>query len=170
MDLLATLGLNLPSFLWHTFNFLLLLFLLRRILYKPIVGMLDDRRRRIEESIERAAQVRLESERADQEREARLAQTRREIQDMLGQATQMAERIQADARADAQHQAQRIVDRAQQEAQAERTQSMAELRREVANLSIMAAERVIARNLDDRAQRQLVEEFLAERPQGNGRA
>src|SRR5215208_3475195 len=127
MDVLANLGINLPGFLWHTANFIVLIFLLSRILYKPIIGMLDERQRRIRESIE-------EAERADQEREALLGQTRREIQEMLTNATQMAERIQSDARRDAEEQSQRIIERAQQEAQAERAQSMVELRREVANL------------------------------------
>src|SRR5215208_5324952 len=134
MDVLANLGINLPGFLWHTANFIVLIFLLSRILYKPIIGMLDERQRRIRESIEEAERVRAEAARADQEREALLGQTRREIQEMLTNATQMAERIQSDARRDAEEQSQRIIERAQQEAQAERAQSMVELRREVANL------------------------------------
>ena len=169
MDVLSNLGINLPGFLWHTFNFLLLLFLLSRILYKPIIGMLDERQRRIRESIDEAERVRAEAARADEARQAQLGQTRREVQDMLAQATQMAERIQSEARRDAEQRAQQIVDRARQEAEAERSQAMGELRREVANLAVMAAERVISRNLDDQAQRQLVDEFLAERPATDGR-
>jgi F-type H+-transporting ATPase subunit b len=169
MDVLSNLGINLPGFLWHTFNFLLLLFLLSRILYKPIIGMLDERQRRIRESIDEAERVRAEAARADEERQAQLGRTRREIQDMLAQATQMAERIQSEARRDAEQRAQQIVDRARQEAEAERSQAMGELRREVANLAVMAAERVISRNLDGQAQRQLVDEFLAERPATDGR-
>ncbi len=168
MNLAETLGLNLRDFIWHSINFVVLIFLLSRFLYKPIVGMLDDRRERIRESMERAEQVRLETERSAQEREARLAETRRQIQDMLAQATQTAERIHSDAREKAQQEAQRIVERAQQEAEAERTASMAELRREVANLAVAAAERVISRSLDDQAHRQLVEAFLAEQP-GDGK-
>ena len=169
MDVLSTLGINLPGFLWHTLNFVVLVFLLSRVLYKPVVRMLDERRERVRESMEQAEQVRQEAERASQEREAQLADTRRQIQQMLAQATQTAERIQSEARQDAQQQAQRIVERAQQEAQAERAQSMAQLRREVAGLAVMAAERVISRNLDEQAHRQLVEEFLAERPTTDGR-
>jgi F-type H+-transporting ATPase subunit b len=168
MNVAETLGLNWRDFIWHTINFIVLIFLLSRFLYKPIVGMLDERQRRIQESMERAEQVRLEAERAAQERETQLAETRREIQEMMAQATQTAERIQADARGKAQQEAQRIVERAHQEAEAERAQSMADLRREVASLAVMAAERVISRSLDDQAHRQLVEEFLSEQP-GNGK-
>jgi F-type H+-transporting ATPase subunit b len=168
-QVLATLGINGWNFLLHTINFVVLIFLLSRILYKPIVGMLDERQRRIRDSIERAEQVRLEAERASQEREAQLGETRRQIQEMLAQATQMAERIQSEARQDAQRQADQIVTRARQEAEAERAQSLAELRREVASLAVLAAERVISRNLDDSTQRQLVDEFLAERATADGR-
>lgn len=169
MNVAETLGLNWRDFIWHTINFIVLIFLLSRFLYKPIVAMLDERQRRVQESMERAEQVRLAAERAAQERETQLGETRRQIQEMLAQATQTAERIQADARERAQQEAQRLVERAQQEAEAERAQSMADLRREVAGLAVMAAERVISRSLDDPAHRQLVEEFLSDQP-GNGKS
>jgi F-type H+-transporting ATPase subunit b len=85
-------------------------------------------------------------------------------------AQQVAERIQSEARTTAQQEAQRIVETARQEAEAERAQAMAELRREVASLAVMAAERVISRSLDDQAHRQLVEQFLDEQPAQAGRA
>ena len=167
-QVLATLGINLRDFILHTINFVVLIFLLSRILYKPVVNMLDERQRRIRESMERAEEVRLAAERADQEREAQLADTRRQVQEMLAQATQMAARIQEEARTEARRQADQIVERAQQEAAAERAQTMAELRREVAGLAVAAAERVISRNLDEPSQRRLVEEFLAETPPTDG--
>jgi F-type H+-transporting ATPase subunit b len=173
-QVLATLGINGRDFLLHTINFVVLIFLLRKVLYRPVITMLDERQRRIRESIERAERVRLEAERADQEREGQLAETRRQVREMLDQATQTAERIQADARDKAEQQARAIVERAQQEAASERAQAMADLRREVGTLAVLAAERVIGRNLDDQSQRKLVEEFLAEQPSdghpgGNGR-
>jgi F-type H+-transporting ATPase subunit b len=167
-QIFATLGINLRDFILHALNFLVLIFILHRILYRPIVAMLDERQRRVRESMERAEQVRLEAERADQERAAQLGEARREIQEMMTRATQTAERIQADAREQADEQARRIVERAQQEAQAERTQAMADLRREVAGLAVLAAERVISRNLDEQTQRKIVDEFLAEQPATDG--
>ncbi len=168
MDLLNTLGINGWNFLLHTINFLVLIAILSRILYKPVIGMLDERQRRVRESMEQAERVRLEAERADQQREAQLGETRREIREMLDQATQTAARIEADARANADLRANQIVERAQQEAAAERTHAMADLRREVGSLAVMAAERVIGRNLDDQSQRQLIDDFLAEHPAIDG--
>jgi F-type H+-transporting ATPase subunit b len=170
MDVLTTLGLNTRDFIWHTINFIVLIVLLSRFLYRPIVGMLDERTRRIQESLEAAERARADVAQADRERDELLASARREIQEMMTTAQQVAERIQSEARTTAQQEAQRIVETARQEADAERAQAMAELRREVASLAVAAAERVISRSLDDQAHRQLVEQFLDEQPASAGRA
>ena len=170
MDVLTTLGLNARDFIWHTINFIILIVLLSRFLYRPIVAMLDERTRRIQESLEAAERARADVAQADRERDELLASARREIQEMMTTAQQVAERIQSEARTTAQQEAQRIVETARQEADAERAQAMAELRREVASLAVAAAERVISRSLDDQAHRQLVEQFLDEQPAQAGRA
>jgi F-type H+-transporting ATPase subunit b len=168
MQVLETLGINLTGFLWHTANFLLLLFLLSKILYKPIVKILDERAERVRESMERAEQIRAQSERDEQERLAQMDEARRQVQAMLTQATSMAEQVKAEARQAAQDEARRIVERAQTEATAERNQAMSELRQQVAELSILAAERVVRANLDSQSNRRIVEEFLTELPAANG--
>ena len=170
MEILGTLGIDARDFIWHTINFIVLIALLSYFLYRPIVTMLDERARRIQESLAAAEAARADVARADREREELLGSTRREIQEMMTTAQQVAERIQSEARTTAQQEAQRIVETARQEAEAERAQAMAELRREVASLAVMAAERVISRSLDDQAHRQLVEQFLDEQPAQAGRA
>jgi F-type H+-transporting ATPase subunit b len=170
MDVLTTLGINGWDFLLHTINFIVLIFLLSRFLYRPVVGMLDERTRRIEESLAAAERARAEVAQADREREELLASTRREIQELRDQAQQLADRIQSEARTSAQQEAQRIIERAQQEATAEREQAMIELRREVATLVVQAAERVISQRLDEQTHRRLVEEFLSEQATPGTRA
>jgi len=168
MDILTTLGFT-KDFWIHAANFIVLIALLTYFLYRPITAMLDERTRRIKESLAAAEQARAEVAQADREREELLATTRREIGEMMAQAQTVAERVQSEARVTAQQEAQRIVETARQEAEAERAQAMAELRREVASLAVAAAERVISRSLDDQAHRQLVEEFLSEQPTQVGR-
>jgi len=170
MEILGTLGINARDFIWQSINFLVLIALLSYYLYRPITTMLDERARRIQESLDAAEAARADVARADRERDELLATTRREIQEMMTTAQQVAERIQTEARTTAQQEAQRIVETARQEAEAERAQAMAELRREVASLAVAAAERVISRSLDDQAHRQLVEQFLDEQPAQAGRA
>lgn len=161
-----SLGLNAVSVAFHTVNFLLLLFILKRYLYKPVMGMLDERAQKIRESVETAERVQREAANADQQRAETLAQARRQAEEMVTRAMQEADKIRADARQAAQTEGQRIISRAEQEATAERQQAMQELRAEVADLAVLAAGRVISRSLDPEAHRALVQEFLAE---GDGR-
>jgi F-type H+-transporting ATPase subunit b len=167
---MEALGLNGASIAWHTVNFLLLLFVLQRFLYKPVLGMLDERQRKIRESVEAAELMRQETAKADLERAEALREARRQAEEIVTRAMQEADRLRADAREQAQEEAQRIITRAEQEAQAERQQAMLELRRQVADLAVLAASRVISRNLDDQTNRALVEQFLSEMPRGDGRA
>jgi F-type H+-transporting ATPase subunit b len=160
--MLDALGIDLQRTLIHVVNFLILLFILQRFLFKPVLTMLDQRAATIRDSVEAADRMRQEAARADQERNEALREARRQAEEIVARASQEAERIRAEARTNAQEEAQRIITRAEQEANAERQTAMQELRGQVADLAISAAERVIHRNLDHQAQRVLVEEFLAE--------
>jgi len=167
--MLDALGVNPLSILIHVVNFLILLFLLQRFLFGPVLKMLDDRSATIRDSVEAADRMRQETARADQERNEVLREARRQAEEIVARANQEAERLRAEARTTAQEEAQRIITRAEQEANAERQAAMQDLRAQVADLAISAAERVIRRNLDGQAQRVLVEEFLAETAgQSNG--
>lgn len=159
---MEALGLNPVSIILHAVNFLILLFVLQRYLFKPVMGMLDERAQKIRESVEAAERAREESARADQERGEALRHARREAEETVTRAMQEADRIRAEARKQAQEEGQRIIGRAEQEASAERQQAMQELRAQVADLAVLAAGRVIGRSLDDQSHRALVEEFLAD--------
>jgi F-type H+-transporting ATPase subunit b len=164
---MEALGLNPVSIVIHAVNFIILLLVLRRYLFKPVLGMLDERARRIRESEEAAERAREESARAEQERGEVLKEARQQAEQIVNRAMQEADSVRSEARKAAQEEAQRIISRAEQEATAERQQAMQELRAQVADLAVLAAGRVIRRSLDDGAHRALVEEFLAD---GDGRA
>src|SRR3954447_17350155 len=92
-----TLGLNLPGLLWHLVNFVVLFLLLQRFLFKPVRGMLDARAQRARESIEQAERARRQAEQAEADRQALLAETRREAEQIRARADEQAKRILADA-------------------------------------------------------------------------
>lgn len=167
MPALETLGFNVTTLLLHAVNFLLLLGVLWRLLYRPVLAMLDERAARVRESMERAEYIKEEAARAEQERAARLEEARRQAQAIVAQANQIAEQIRAERRAAAEAEAERIVARAREEAEAERRRALAELRAEVANLAVLAAGQVIRESLDGARHRRLIEEFLAST--GDGR-
>jgi F-type H+-transporting ATPase subunit b len=156
------LGINLPGLLAQIVNFGLLLFLLGALLYRPVLRVLDERARRIQESMEQAEQIRRQAQQAEEEFRARMEEARREARSIVDQALQAGRALQEEARAEAQRQAAAELERARSQIQAERDAAIAELRREFADLAIRAAERVIRRSLDRTAHRQLVEEVLEE--------
>ncbi len=165
----GTLGLNWQGLLWHAINFVVLLLLLRLVLYKPVVRMLDDRAKRVRDSMHQADQARRAAEQAEADRQALLAETRREAQEILKHADERAKRTIADAAERAQEQANRIMAQAEVQSEQLRTQTMAEVRAEIADLIVVAVDRVTRNALDANAQRTLVQQFLStESASGNG--
>ena len=159
---IGALGINLPVLIAQLVNFTLLLVLLRLVAWGPLTKMLDERRKRIAESLSAADQAKAsvaESERRVQEQ---VEAGRREAQTLIAQSQEISARIQADARTQAQNDAEATLARARNEIQLERDAAIAELRREFADMTIAAAEKIIGSALDRNAHRRLIDEALAE--------
>jgi F-type H+-transporting ATPase subunit b len=156
----GTLGLNWQGLLWHTVNFIVLLVLLRLVLYKPVVGMLDARAQRVRESMDQADQARRAAEQAESDRQALLAETRREAEGIRARAEEQSKRIIGEAAGRAQEEANRILAQAAARAEQERLQVMAEVRAQLADMIVTAVDRVTRNALDSNTQRSLVQQFL----------
>lgn len=156
------LGIDPRWFLSQLVNFVILLVILQRFLYKPMLDMLQKRQERIRESMDHADRVKKEAERAQQDYEKKIEESRREAQGIIAQATQQGESVRADILAKAQEEAREIKTKAMADVEYERKRLVAELRDEVADLAILAAGRVLGKALDSKAHRQVVSEFLDE--------
>jgi F-type H+-transporting ATPase subunit b len=159
-SLTSTLGLNWPGFIWHAVNFGVLLFLLQRVLYKPITRMLDERARRIRDSMEAADHARRQAQQAEADRQALLSETRREAEQIRARADEQAKRILADAEARAQERAQHILDQAEANSRQLEERIMAGVRAQLADLVVTAVDRVTRSAIDQKTQRSLVQQFL----------
>ncbi len=165
---ISALGINLPSLLAQLINFTLLLVLLTVLAYKPLLRVLDERKKRIQQGLEASEEAQRRLAQTEQEVARELDKSRQEGQTLIGQAQQMSARIQDEARQQARAESEQLLQRARSEIQMERDGAIADLRREFADLTIRAAERVIKRSLDRQAHRQLIEDVLAEAPKGDG--
>lgn len=163
---MEAIGLNLPGLVAQIINFLLILVILRLLLYKPILGMLDQRAARIRDSLERAEQVQREADRSRAEFEQQVVEARRQGQEIVAQATEIGERMKDEARQEAQRQAEALVARARAEIDLQKDQALAELRREFADLTVLAAGKVIERELDRPRHQELIDRILAEATAG----
>jgi F-type H+-transporting ATPase subunit b len=161
VDGLKSLGINLPSLVAQLVNFTILLVVLYLFAYKPLLKILDERRRRIQEGLDAAEQAKDRLARAEEEVASQIERSREEGQALIGQAQQVAARIQEEARQQARSDAEALLVRARSEIQLERDSAIAHLRREFADLTITAAEKVINQSLDRQAHRRLIDETLA---------
>ena len=159
---MGQLGLNLPLLLAQVINFFIVLVALRLFLYKPILGMLDRRAERIREGLQAADRSKEQAAEAEQEVARQLGEARHQGQALVAQAQDAANRIQEEARGQARREAESLLERARSEIQLERDQAIAELRKEFADLTVSAAEKVIGQSLDRQGHQRLIEEVLAE--------
>jgi F-type H+-transporting ATPase subunit b len=166
---LEQLGINLGFLLSQLVNFILLVVLLRLVLYKPTLNMLRQRQERIARSMADADAARESAAKSQQEYDRRLVEAQRKAQEIVGQAAQQAEQVAAGIRAEAQRDAEAIREKARQEAQEEKGRVLSEVQSQIASLSMLATERVLRQGLDEKTQRQLIEQSLRElAPGANG--
>ncbi len=165
---IGALGFNLPALIAQLINFTLLLVIFRLLLYKPLLKVLDDRKKRIEEGLEASDESKRRLAETEQDVAKELDKARQEGQAQIAQAQQISARIQEEARQQARAESEQLLERARSEIQLERDSAIADLRREFADLTITAAERVIRRSLDKDTHRELIQEVLAEAPSGDG--
>jgi F-type H+-transporting ATPase subunit b len=157
----GTLGLNVSGLVLHAINFIVLLVLLRLVLFKPVVGMLDARAQRVRDSMEQAEAARRAAEQAEADRQALLAETRREAEQIRARADEQAKRILSDAEARALERQKQILEQAEATGNQIEQRVMAQVRAQLADLVVSAVERVTRNSLDANAQRGLVQQFLA---------
>ena len=159
---LASLGINMPTLVAQIINFVILFGLLYLVAYKPIMRMLDERSRKIKESMERTEFIRQQAERAEEEAEKRIEAASKEGQEVIARAVQTGEEVRQGAQQQAKQEAESLVARARSEIQRERDGAIVELRKEFADLTILAAGKVIDRSLDKEAHRQIIDKVLEE--------
>lgn len=156
------LGINWHGLLGQFISFGILLTLIILFGYKPITKMLDDRSRRIKESMDQAEFIKQQVAKTEQMVQEQLAQARKQGQDLVVQATQIGERLREEARQQARQDAEAIVARARVEINSERDASIAKLREEFVEIAIKAAEKVINKALDKETHKKLIEQTLQE--------
>jgi F-type H+-transporting ATPase subunit b len=163
-------GVDFLKLAFQIVNFLLLLWLLNRFLFRRIGGYLDERRSRIEKGLEDAQAAARDRELARAEREAAVTEARREAQAMIARANKIAEDSRTEILADARAEAEKVTARAREEINAEKEKAMSELRSTVASLALDAATKLVRADMSGATQKRLVDDFLAEVKPTTGKA
>jgi len=151
------------SVVWATVSFLVVLFLLRKMAWGPILQGLKDREEEIQGALDSAKQARAEIENLQSDNERLLQEARAERDGMLRDARDMADKLVADAKQTAKDEGERMIDQAKQAIDGERAAAVAELKAEVAKLSLEIAEKLVRQELkDDGAQQELIGRMISD--------
>ncbi|WP_310396843.1 F0F1 ATP synthase subunit B [Hymenobacter sp.] len=158
MDLITP---QLGLLFWQTVLFLLLLFILTKFAWKPIMAGLREREDSIESALRMADQAKVEMQQLKAGNEKLLADARQERDRMMQEATVMVNQFRETEKIKAVEEANRITQQAREAIQQEKNAALADVRNTAAKLSLDIAERILRRELTDpAAQTQLVDSYL----------
>ena len=147
--------------IWQTFVFLLLVFLLGKLAWKPILSSLKEREMSIQEALDTAENARLELTKLKADNENLLRQAREERDKMLRETREAANRMKEEAQAEAKKSADKIIDDARTTIGIEKQAALKEIRIQVAMFSLEVAERLLKEKLsNDKAQKDLVQKYV----------
>jgi F-type H+-transporting ATPase subunit b len=148
--------------IWTLVLFLFTMWVLSKVAFPKIQEALDKRANVIAESIEAAERQRKESDELLGEYRARLAEAREQADDIMARARKAAETAESEATSAGKEKREELVSQAKRDIEAETRRSLQQIRKEVADLTVLATEKVTRKSLDADDQRRLVEEALSE--------
>jgi F-type H+-transporting ATPase subunit b len=150
-------------FIWQVVIFVGLIFLLKKFAWKPILDAVNEREQGIKNALESAESARNEMQNLQADNQRILQEARAERDAMLKDAREMKEKMVADAKSEAQEQGQKMIDQAKAAIESEKNAAMADLKSQVATLSLSIAEKVLKDELSNKeSQTKLVENMLGD--------
>jgi F-type H+-transporting ATPase subunit b len=147
---------------WTIVCFLITLFVLKRYAFDAIQKTIDDRRERIRRSIEEADRAREEARKLLEEHRALIGQAKADGEEILAEARRIADSQRERVRDEVEADRQRRLEETQRQIEQATQSALGEIRREVANLSLLAAEKITRKSLTSADQQRLIDEALAE--------
>jgi len=154
------LDINPGLMIWTIVSFLILLFILNKAAWKPILAALEAREKNIKDNIEAAKKAREEADRSIEEYQKKLAEAHTEAQATVSRARQDAELLGEELKAKYKTEAEAMLEKARKQIDLEKQSALNAIRNEVAGIAIAAAEKVISKSLDSEDHRRLVMESL----------
>lgn len=141
-------------------NFLILVAILTKVAYKPLMQALADRQAKIADSLETAEKEKQAAEKLRQEYLAQLTEARTQAQAIVDKAAKLAEQTKEEMLKEAREESARLLKATQDEIARERERAIAELKGEVVTLAVAAASKIIAQNMDETANAKIVDDFI----------
>jgi F-type H+-transporting ATPase subunit b len=148
--------------IWTLIAFGISLLILRRLAFPRIAEALDKRRKAIAESIDAAERTRMEADKLLSEYRERLREAREQADDIVARARKASDKVADEAKSEAKKTREEMMEQTRRDIEQETRRAIDEIRREVADLTVLATEKVTRKSLDDEDHRRLIEEALSE--------
>lgn len=142
-------------------NFFILLFILKKFAYKPLLDLMEARRQRVVSDIENAEKNRVASEELKAEYEKQLAEVKHEAQVIMDKANKLANETREEIIAQARAEQERLIEAARDQIAREQQKAMMELRNEVASLSMLVATQIVGKSMDEQKDKQIIADVLS---------
>lgn len=156
------LSIELNVLIFAIINFVILVTVLTKFLYKPVVKMLDERKNAINEALDSAEQARLEVAGTEEHLRAEITKARAEAASIVADARLRGEAARTDIVEAARKEAGEITKAATAEIEAEKNRAIAELKGQIADMALLATEKLLADGLTDAQQRKLMDKYVKE--------
>ncbi len=148
--------------IWTLVVFVISMYILSKVAFPRIQAALDKRQQAIEEAIDTAERTRMEADKLLAEYRERLHEARSQADDIVARARKTAENNEAEALAEAKRKREEMMAQTRRDIEQETRRAIQEIRNEVADLTVLATEKVTRKSLNDADQKRLVEEALSE--------
>jgi F-type H+-transporting ATPase subunit b len=145
---------------WTIITFLILLFILRRVAWKPILTALNQRETAIKDSLEKAEKAKEEAQKILEENQASLLKAEEESKKIIEQSRVYADKLKDQMIRGSKDQAKKIIEDATSEIERKKEEAFSELRIKVAEIAVQAAEKILNKNLDKDSNKKLVDKYI----------
>lgn len=162
MDLLS---INEGMFWWSLITFILLVLVLGKFAWKPLLGAVEQREKNIQDAVNSAETAKIEAEALLNQHKQLIADSEAKATELMRTAKEQAQKHIDDAKEDARQQAKKLIEQANAEIDRQKSDALKELRKEVANLAVQAASKIIHQELDTDKNRKLVDEYITKLPE-----
>ena len=159
-DLIHKLGIDWKLLLAQIVNFVILLFLLKKFLYKPLINLMNNRRQKIEEGLEKARKGEEEFQKIQELRDKELAKVQKEAEVIIQKAREVGDKKQQEILKEAEEKTKKIIEEAKGRIEIEKEKMLKEVRQDVADLVVTATEKILKEKVDKNKEKEMINEVF----------
>ena len=160
----SLLSVNPGLIIWTIIIFIILLFILRKVAWGPLLKALNSREESITNAIENAEKLNKEAEQLIEQNKKDLADANAKSIAVINEAKEMASKVREEIISKASDDSRKVIEQAKTEIEQQKEAALSEMKDEISDIAIRAAEKIINENLDERKQKKIIDDFLVKMP------